>query len=242
MSEVRHVKRIAQSHRRIVSLRTPVLAAVLAGWIVTGCLGSSPSVEYYTFDTLSHRVESSQGEAGPELAVAVGPVHLPGYLDRQQIASRPGGSRIRYDEFNRWAGMLDSEIPRVLAGNLRILLASDRVVAYPTTALFALDYRVVVEIERFEAERGGEALLVARWTVQSEDRSEPLTVERSDLQGQVSSKSYSDLAAAHSELLAELSRAIAAKLREIDRAQRETADGTDDGAEVVEESEEMAAP
>ncbi|MBW2293984.1 MAG: membrane integrity-associated transporter subunit PqiC [Deltaproteobacteria bacterium] len=205
--------------------------AVLTALMAIGCLGGSPAVEYYTFETVAGLADDAASEAGPELAVSVGPVHLPGYLDRQQIATRPGGSRVRYDEFHRWAGVLDSEIPRALADNLRILLASNRIVAYPTTAPFALDYRVVIEIERFDAALAGDAVLQARWSILSDSGGDALAVERSDLKGQVGSSGYSDLAVAHSELLADLSRSVAAKLREVDRAQRE-----------VEDPEETAAP
>jgi hypothetical protein len=138
--------------------------------------------------------------------------------------------------------VLDAEIPRVLGDNLRILLASDRIVAYPTAAPFPLDYRVVVEIERFDAELGGEALLVARWIVRSEDGGDALAVERSDLRGEVDSKSYSDLAATHSELLAELSRAIAAKIWEVDRIRHEADGAPDEVEEAAREAEGMAAP
>lgn len=206
MSEEQHVKRSASNRSKMVARPVRVLLALFACGIASGCLGSSPTVEYYTFDAVATLADEAGSESGPELAVRVGPVHLPGYLDRQQIATRPGGSRVRYDEFNRWVGVLDAEIPRALGDNLRILLASDRIVAYPTAAPFSLDYRVVVEIERFDAELGGEAILVARWIIQSEDGGDALAVERSDLRREVDSKSYSGLAATHSELLAELSR------------------------------------
>jgi uncharacterized lipoprotein YmbA len=109
--------------------------------------------------------------------------------------------------------VLRSEIPRTVADNLRLLLASDRIVAYPRSAPFALDYRVIVEIERFDADLDGDAVLRARWSIYPADRGDALAVERSDLQRPVASSSYSKLAAAHSELLAELSRAIAARIR-----------------------------
>jgi len=232
------VKQKAQDRRRILARLAPGLASLLMGGATAGCLGSSPAVEYYTFETIEANAGDSTGDLGPELAVGVGPVDLPGYLDRQQIVTRPGGSRVRYDEFNRWVGMLDSEIPRALGNNLRVLLASDRIVAYPTIANFPLDYRVTVEIERFDAERGGEALLVARFIIQSGEGGDALSVERSDLRREVESRSYSDLAAAHSELLADLSRAIAAKIRAIDQARRETRDTGGEDAKT----EAIAAP
>jgi uncharacterized lipoprotein YmbA len=215
------VKRIIQGYRRTVVQRSPILMAVLAGWIFTGCLGGSPAVEYYTFDTMKPSADEAIADVNRQVAVSVGPVHLPSYLDRQQIATRPGGSRVRYDEFNRWAGVLDTEIPRTLAENLRILLASDRVVAYPLIASFSLDYHVGVQIERFDGTLGGDASLTARWIILSEDRGDTLAVERSDLHAKVDSSSYSDLARAHSQLLVDLSREIAAKIEEIDRLRRQ---------------------
>jgi uncharacterized lipoprotein YmbA len=236
---VRDLKRTTQYPQRpaLPSRAKSVTAlgcVVLAGWIAAGCLGSSPPVKYYTFGSIA---ESEARDDPSELAVSVGPVHLPSYLDRQQIVTRPGGSRVLYDEYHRWAGVLQSEIPRTLADNLRILLASDRIVAYPTPAPFAIDYRVIVEIERFDADQGGDAVLRARWSIQPSDRGNPLAVERTDLQRSLASSSYSKLAAAHSELLAELSRAIAVKIRELESGPGETEPATTPAATPATESE-----
>jgi uncharacterized lipoprotein YmbA len=208
------VKRRNQHSRRSTTreqsraIGSVVLALATSTALALGCLGTSPPVEYYT---LEPRASEPLGEA-TGIAVGVGAVQLPSYLDRQQIVTRAQGSQIRYAEYHRWAGVLSSEIPRTIAENLRILLGSDRVAAYPTAAPFPLDYRVVLDIERFDAAQAGDAVLNARWSLRRADQSEPIAIGRSDLQTTVASSSYADLAAAHSELLAELAREIAARI------------------------------
>ena len=79
-------------------------------------------------------------------------------------------------------------------------------------ANFVPDYRVTIDVQRFESVPGNAATLEAVWTVRKtvggEIRS-GRTVAREPVQGQ----SYDALAAAHSQALAQMSTDIATAIR-----------------------------
>jgi uncharacterized lipoprotein YmbA len=191
------------------------LGILLTALLFAGCLGRSPTTEYYSLRALS----ADAGDAAPApadgVALGLGPAELPRYLDRPQIARRSGESGIVYDDFRRWAGRLDAELLRVLAANLSVLLPTDRVAVYPGDAPFPLEYRVLLDVERFEAGPDDVVTLRARWVILSAGDGETLAVGRTDVGQPARSESVQDLVAAHSAAADTLSRAIAARLREL---------------------------
>ena len=188
------------------------------GILVTGCLTRSPSVEFYTLG--APEASSAVGTSDPAsgLAVGVGPLTLPRYLDRPQLARRSNASQILYDETRRWAGPLADELLRVVGANLGALIPSERVVVYPVQPSFPLDYRIVIEIERFEADTDDQVTLHARWSILPGTGGSALSIGRVALVEQAPSESAADLVVAHSAAAAELSRAMARTLRSLSEA------------------------
>lgn len=177
-----------------------------------GCTGSKPA-RFYTLSPLSspgdlaRKVPADQG-----IAVAIDPVAIPDYLDRPQILSRSGPRELKLAEFERWAGSLSEDISRVLAENLSVLLAPDNVTvlrsgrdAYPVPA----EYRIVVEVLRFDGTIEGSVNLAARWTFFREKGKNVLSVGESNVEEPVEGPDYEALVGAMSRALAALSREIA---------------------------------
>jgi hypothetical protein len=189
-----------------------LVQATLGALLLGGCLGRSPTPEFYSLRaTEPSATVATAGSTG--VAVGVGPVRLPRYLERPQLARRAGESEIVYDEFRRWAGGLDAELLRVVGANLAALLETQRVVVYPAEAPFPLAFRVQIDVERFEPGPGDEVTLNARWVVTPGGPGDALAVERTDVVQAARSGGAADLAAAHSAAAAALSRAIADRLR-----------------------------
>ena len=65
------------------------------------------------------------------------------------------------DEFNRWASPLADAIGLAVVENLAAKLRTPRVALLAQTALDAPDYRVVVDVQRFETAPGSHALVDA---------------------------------------------------------------------------------
>ena len=180
-----------------------------------GCAGTKPS-KFYTLNSLiapGERSGAVPAERG--IAVAVGPVAIPDYLDRPQILTRSGPRELKLAEFDRWAGSFEQDVSRVLTENLSGLLAPDNVTvlrwggdAYP----FPAKYRVGVDVTRFEGSIGESVVLAARWSVSREEDRKILSVRESTVKEPVEGQDYDALVEAMSRALAGLSREIAAAI------------------------------
>ena len=187
--------------RRIAQLISIALAAVVA----VGC-STAPS-KFYSLSSTS----AADGTPPTAVAVMVGPVTIPASVDQPEFVVQVAANRVQVDEFNRWVAPLGDAIARAVAGDLVVLLGSPEV-ASNQLANFVPDYRVTIDVQRFESVPGNAATLEAVWTVRKtvggEIRS-GRTVAREPVQGQ----SYDALAAAHSQALAQMSTDIAAAIR-----------------------------
>lgn len=92
----------------------------------------------------------------------VGPVSFPEYLDRSQIVSRTSANRLELAEIDIWAEPLGESFARTLTENLSGLLATERCVLHPWKGGAPADYRITVEVIRFEGPPGGEVTVIAR--------------------------------------------------------------------------------
>jgi uncharacterized lipoprotein YmbA len=152
-----------------------------------------------------------------QISLGIGPVRLPGYLDRQEIVTRAGSNRFDLFEYDRWAEPLDENFTRVLTQNLSILLRTDRIVAYPWPLDTKPRYRVEIQVLRFESNSAREAELSARWAVIDETGKEAPNLKESRLTRPAKEKSIDAAVAALSETVEDLSREIAKTVMAIDR-------------------------
>ena len=191
-------------------MRGVACLSILSLALVSGCLGTSPTPRFYALQPI-------QAERAPasDLAVAVGPLHLPRYLQNPQIVTRRGDSEVGYEQAHRWAGSLESQILRVVGENLSNLLGTERVIVYPLAGAFPVTYRVRLDVERFDGQMGVEVDLRVRWVVVDVASNDALAVEFTSLRFPLDSKRVADLVDAESRALGALSREIAARIREL---------------------------
>jgi uncharacterized lipoprotein YmbA len=178
------------------------LALVLFMVALQACGTSSPS-HFYTLDTTA----TPEATVKSDVTVVVGPVTLPAAIDRPQFVVQVAPNQVNLDEFHRWAAPLDDNIPRVIAGNLAVLLGTPQVVRAPF-ASFTPNYRVILDIQRFETVPDKSALVEAMWVVRKTADGQTRsghTLARESVQG----RDYDALAAAHSRALLQVSRDIA---------------------------------
>ncbi len=147
-----------------------------------------------------------------DVSIGVGPVKLPRYLRRVELATRVGPNQIRYEDTHRWGETLDKGLARVVASNLSALVPSSRVVTFPWRGGEEKDFRVVIEVERFEATPDGSAVLTARWSVHDK-ASDGVLSERSNIAEESGGKDAAARVAAMSRAADELSRQITAVIR-----------------------------
>jgi uncharacterized lipoprotein YmbA len=144
--------------------------------------------------------------------VAVGPVSVPDVVDRPQIVVSLGPNQVRLEEFDRWALPLQSNIARVVAENLIVLLGTPRITVFPQSTSADAEYRAIIDVQRFESMPGEAAVLDAIWIVR---RAKDGKTERgrTTVRDAIQAKDYDALAAGHSRAAARLSQDIAGAVR-----------------------------
>ena len=121
-------------------------------------------------------------------------------------------NQVELDEFNRWASPLGNNISRVIAVNLVALLGTPNVTLFPQMLAADADFRVAIEVQRFDSTPGEAAVLDAVWTVRRAKDGKADT-GRTTVRETVQEKSIDALVAAHSRAMARLSQDIAAAVR-----------------------------
>ena len=179
-----------------------------------GC-GRSPQVSFYTLAS-GTGVESATAKAGPVTArgpsVVVGPVTLPEVVDRPQLVVRVAANRVDILETRRWAEPLKSEIPRLIARQLGRFLGSDSVFYYRQRAGLTPDYRVLLDIVRFESLPGEAVVVEAAWSI-GRAFGRPIRSGHSLVREKVSDGGYDALVSAYNRALAEVSGDLAKALQ-----------------------------
>ena len=117
--------------------------------------------------------------------VAVGPVTLPDYIDRPQIVTRKSAYQLELAAYDHWAAPLYDMLPRVLVEDVALRLPSDRVVAFPQIGDASFDYRIAVDVSRFDVDATGEATLAARWQLYARSTPRALLVADDTLQRRI---------------------------------------------------------
>ena len=199
------------------------LGLLLIVFLLSACSSKTPSVTYYTLNTLpAMQQENSGAVPGEEIAIGIGPVDFPEVLDRPQIVTRKGQNQIEISEFHRWASSFQRDFSRVLAKNIAILLPTSRVGIYPWAEQFSPTYRVKLDIEQFDGILGEHVLLNVTWSVTDQDGTNELMVKNTLIRESVSAtpepvsaEDYEALVAAKSQAIVTLSHAIVNEIRRL---------------------------
>ncbi len=138
------------------------LAITTALLSLLAACGSSPPVRYYSLEPLQPVAENDSASAR---IVGLGPLQLPDYLKRPQIVTRSDSAEVAIDDFARWSEPLDQAIHGVVASNVDSLVADVVMVAYPYITGVNIDYSVVGQIDRFDADARGNVELSVQWAL-----------------------------------------------------------------------------
>ena len=185
-------------------MRVLLIATAIA---LAGC-GSAPKESFYTLASPQAPVNATS-----TVSVFVGPVSVPEAVDRTPMVIRTGPNQVDIDEMHRWAEPLKTAIPRVLAEMLMRELGSTRVVSSRQASGTAVDFRVAVEIQRFESSLDGGATLDAVWFVTPTASGATRRTGRTLATVPATGRFHEALAAAHSRALESLARDIAQGVR-----------------------------
>lgn len=184
-------------------------APLVLSLCLLGACGSAPKENFFTLSGPQAPPPSADASS---MSVYVGPVTVPEAVDRTAMVLRTGPNRVDIDDTNRWAEPLKSAIPRVIAETLMRELGTPRVMASRAGSSAAADYRVAIEIQRFDSSIGEGATIDALWTVTPAKGGAPRT-GRTFAQEPAAGGDLQAVAAAHSRALARIARDIAAALK-----------------------------
>ncbi len=198
---------------------TNLFLFALALLVLAGCAGSSKPSRFYMLSTIPEEgVASARGAEGRDIALGIGPVTLPPYLDRPQIVTRATTNQLEMGEFDRWGEPLNANFSRVLAENLAFLLGTDRIAMHPWQRWVPIDYQVIVRVLRFDRAANGDIVLRTMWGIVHPDEQKFALTSKKDFSEPVgSTEDYEDMVAAQSRVLDKLSREIARDILDLHR-------------------------
>jgi uncharacterized lipoprotein YmbA len=185
--------------------------------VLVGCASTEPARFFTLNSAFDSNAQTQQADISNNLAIGIGPIKLPDYLDRPQIVTRSSDNEIIIDEFNRWAGSLEGDISRVMMENLSILLSTDRVFLFPWKSQVPIDYQVTVEVSRFDGEPGNQAVLHAQWTLFNYHDRKMLFTKKSMYTEETVGDDNAAFVQAMGKTLESLSKDIAEKITKVSR-------------------------
>ncbi len=187
-------------------LRHILIASLL---VLLAACGSSPKTEFYVLNAdHGSLVQSANAGTGP--AVGVWRVSLPDLMDRSEIVTRDNLFKVKIADFSWWAGNLQVNMSRLIVVELSQLLQSNRVVVSPWPSYQKNDYQIVVRVERFDGELGGEVVLRGLWSLLDNEGLNELNREVFEFKESTADLTYQEMVAAMSRLTVQLADQIAA--------------------------------
>ncbi len=195
-----------------------ISGAFLLMVLLFAACSSTPPVKYYTLNTLPEMQQNvSENASSDQMAVGLGPMEFPKYLNRPQILIRKSPNRVEVSEFNRWASPLQEDFLRVLAKNISTLLPMSRVAVYPWKDQFSPTHRIKLNVDQFDGQFGKHVILDVTWSVaKQKDENDPL-VKNSLIKEPVSTEDYEAIVSAKSRAIAALSQEIVSVINTISK-------------------------
>jgi len=181
--------------------------------ICAGCARTLPAQFYVLSPMQATTMEEPITGDTAGFTLGIGPVEIPEYLDRPQIVTRGGGHELKLAEFNKWAETLEENISRVLTENLTSLLYADAFRVYPWRGSQSIDYRLALDVIRFDGSLSENVSLVTRWSIFGKGGRKLLLRKKSSFTEPVASPDYEALVTAQSSALEAFSREIAREMR-----------------------------
>ena len=187
----------------------------LACLLLTACGTTQPSRFYMLTSIPETAVESSSSQDETNIHIGVGPITVPKYLDRYPIVKRSDGAEVIINDIHRWAEPLADNFTRVVAHNLDLLVDTSDISIHPWRDSNEIDYQVVVELLRFDADIHNNIVLSAHWTIYGKNSHQSLFKQKTLITEKADNDNYATLVSTQSSASGKLCMKIAEKLNEI---------------------------
>jgi uncharacterized protein len=184
------------------------IAACFVAMLVSAC-ASSPSIQFYALPATTAAPSAVQPISAP-LTISVDLSAIPELVDRPQMVSRTGGSRVDVAEFHQWAEPLKYAIPRAVSRELAAQLGAGYLVEAGGASGIPAHARVMLDVQQFDTLDHQRVLVDAVWRIVR--RSGDPTIGRSKVEEAVTGAAYTGVAEAYGRALATVAKDIAAAL------------------------------
>ena len=208
-----------------MTLRSNVLKVILFSAVaifISGCTNivsqSTPTEFYRLVEASEKQLASVKLDLPDGLQIGIGPIAIPGYVDRPQIVTSGTGGRLIVDDFNHWGEPVQENIERVMVANISSLLSEKQVFHFP--ANFHPEpssLQVTVEITNMIRDESGQVYLSASWNVKRMLDNKLLTRDAVKYQMAQEDKGFSDYSLALSALFGKLSVAIVNSVKSVSK-------------------------
>jgi len=200
----------------VTKMTTSLKVLVVACVIASACSVLGPIPDRSRFFTLkaSPPAPADRTDApGAPIVYGLGPVVLPAYLDRSQVATRVSDTEVAYSQWDRWAEPLGANVSSVLRQSIGNELGRDDIVPYPWLGGTRVDYQMVVRLLSFESDAAGAAHLQSEWSIRDVERNRQLVTRETTLTRPGPPGDTAASTVALSAMLNDLGREIATALR-----------------------------
>ncbi|MDD2723775.1 MAG: PqiC family protein [Methylovulum sp.] len=186
---------------------------MIAVLLMAGC-ASTPATNFYVLEAVSQPPAQAAKNLKKRL-VGIGPITMPPLLDRKQIVTRTLMNGIDVAEFHQWAAPLKDNVLDVLTQNLTQLQPENFIRPYPWSAYGTVNYRVLVDISRFDTRPGIAVNLEASWAIMDESNHRIIDNGRSKISHALVDKSYPATVHALSQVLGQFSLELSLALQKL---------------------------
>ncbi len=190
-----------------------LMTAIMA--LLASACANSPDVQYYVLEPFNQPTPLRTAPSKP-LSIGIGPVSLPGLLDRKKIVRRLSGNTVQISEFQQWATPLEENVLQTLTSNMASLQPNNIVHAYPWYAHGTVDLQIIVDIIRFDTTPGKSANLEANWTIKTETNYEIIKNGRTVIKQPLADTSYPGTVQALSKILGQFSQELSTALPKVE--------------------------
>lgn len=196
-----------------VGLSILILAVLIAGGCSLLNPGPQPKTRFYMLSSLASSGKAVQPLATlPQVALGIGPIRLPEYLDRRNIIVRNSRNEFELAEDSQWTEPMGDTVSRVLADNLSVLLGTYRITQFPWRSSMPVGYQLTIQVAQFDGVLGAQAVLRAHWQVFTGDGKKLLDSGYSVFGEKSEDKSIDALVTAQSRAAESFSREVAAAI------------------------------
>tara|TARA_R110002049_G_scaffold225521_1_gene397482 strand:+ start:94033 stop:94656 length:624 start_codon:yes stop_codon:yes gene_type:complete len=174
--------------------------------IISSCSisGTTRPAHFYVLDATA---TPSAGELSG-LRLGVGPILIPGYIDRPQIVTKSESAKLHYAEYERWAEPMDKMFTRILTQNITLATGSNNIISHPWSASANLNNELTAKIIKFENNINGDALLAVQWQLlNNSDRNQSSSVY-SEFTARAESSDYSSQVTALNDTIKQFAHTV----------------------------------